>query len=233
MLLDAARLRQRQRVSERIYAHQRTADVEVKVMRYALSTDGLARIRAFRDARYAARFRHRRHARADRRPAVGRAGSQRGAAGAGDARRSAQPSRSSPDARWRTRGRCSALRRAISSAITAPRACPGWKRPRRNAHACVAPGSTSSRRATSPGAIIDGIVLEDKTYSLSFHFRHCSRPPRRAASARRRARPDCSRYPHSRRQVGAQPAAARRAAQGRGADGAAGAVALRARALRR
>ena len=30
MLLDAARLRQRQRVSERIYAHQRTADVEVK-----------------------------------------------------------------------------------------------------------------------------------------------------------------------------------------------------------
>jgi len=30
MLLDAARLRQRQRVSERIYAHQRTAGVEVK-----------------------------------------------------------------------------------------------------------------------------------------------------------------------------------------------------------
>jgi trehalose 6-phosphate synthase len=30
MLLDAARLRQRQRVTERIYAHQRTADVEVK-----------------------------------------------------------------------------------------------------------------------------------------------------------------------------------------------------------
>jgi trehalose 6-phosphate synthase len=30
MLLDAARLRQRQRVSERIYAHQRTGDVEVK-----------------------------------------------------------------------------------------------------------------------------------------------------------------------------------------------------------
>jgi len=30
MLLDAARLRQRQRVSERVYAHQRTADVEVK-----------------------------------------------------------------------------------------------------------------------------------------------------------------------------------------------------------
>jgi trehalose 6-phosphate synthase len=30
MLLDAARLRQRQRVSERIYAHQRASDVEVK-----------------------------------------------------------------------------------------------------------------------------------------------------------------------------------------------------------
>jgi len=30
MLLDAARLRQRQRVTERIYAHQRSADVEVK-----------------------------------------------------------------------------------------------------------------------------------------------------------------------------------------------------------
>jgi hypothetical protein len=30
MLLDAARLRQRQRVSERIYAHQRTTGVEVK-----------------------------------------------------------------------------------------------------------------------------------------------------------------------------------------------------------
>jgi hypothetical protein len=30
MLLDAARLRQRQRVSERIYAHQRTDGAELK-----------------------------------------------------------------------------------------------------------------------------------------------------------------------------------------------------------
>src|SRR5439155_11243 len=60
--------------------------------------------------------------------------------------------RSSPDAPSRTRGRCSASPRATSSAITAPRACPASRKPRRTAPASAGRGSTSSPPQPRRGA---------------------------------------------------------------------------------